>query len=432
MNSEEEDVKVKEGARKALLASTAGLVFVVGLASCGSAGAGSSGSADAGGSGGVDDYSTLFSASSQVFAQLDSVSAAASDLDGDGDQDILLLGQDDSAGSNTYLYRNDGGVFTELTSASTNLTNLDESALAVGEIDTTVGLDVVMFGREGSTTKTEVFSGAGTAFSAILNSVTDVRLGAVELADMDEDGNLDVIISGEKQVGVGNPAATELYINELDGPNPGLVLSAVGPASNLMNGDLVVAELDGQTGLDLINTGRDDTLGNRKAILYTNFDAGAGVSWVGDDTEFDGVVFGSIGLADVDGDSDTDVLITGLNASSDQTATLYLNDGNGNFTDANAGLGGVDGGSAFGDVDNDGDPDLVLVGTNTGLQPSATLYINDGNGNFSDAGASLTGVSVYPSTALFVDTDGDTDLDLLIAGDDGTDNSTTLYINSLF
>ena len=43
-------------------------------------------------------------------------------------------------------------------------------------------------------------------------------------------------------------------------------------------------------------------------------------------SDFEGISLGSIAFADVDGDSDSDVLITGQNNSSNHVAKLYTND----------------------------------------------------------------------------------------------------------
>ena len=62
-------------------------------------------------------------------------------------------------------------------------------------------------------------------------------------------------------------------------------------------------------------------------------------------------------LADVDNDGDLDVMTNG--------PKLYLNDGDGNFSDAtNSWLSGISGsnGGVFGDYDNDGDPDYFATG----------------------------------------------------------------------
>ena len=97
---------------------------------------------------------------------------------------------------------------------------------------------------------------------------------------------------------------------------------------------------------------------------------------------------GGAAVADVDGDGDPDLFVTRLDAPD----ILFENQGNGQFVDATAGSGleGFDlqsNGAAFGDVDNDGDPDLfvvVLAAPNDPVNGRNFLFINDGDGHFTE------------------------------------------------
>lgn len=206
------------------------------------------------------------------------------------------------------------------------------------------------------------------------------------------------------------------YINMFQDADAGL--------TGLSSSSSSFADVDGDGDQDLVIIGYDSA--DYTAILYINdgdgnfSDAGAGLT---------GVDRGSISFADVDGDGDQDLVITGLGSTS-PIAVLYTNDGAGNFTDAAAGLTGVRGSSSsFADIDRDGDQDLVITGEDSGTNKIATLYINDGDGNFTeDAAAGLTGVD--GSSSCFDDVDGDGDQDLLITGSDSTNRPTiALYSN---
>jgi predicted nucleotidyltransferase len=145
---------------------------------------------------------------------------------------------------------------------------------------------------------------------------------------------------------------------------------------------------------------------------------------------FDGVQLSSIAFADVDGDNDQDVLITGLNSSLDNIAKLYTNDGTGAFTEATGiPFEGVQNGSvAFADVDGDGDMDVLITG-NILLDGIAKLYRNDGSGAFAEV-PDTPFEGVQNGSAAFADVDGDGDEDVLITGlNNDSDLISKLYIN---
>lgn len=133
----------------------------------------------------------------------------------------------------------------------------------------------------------------------------------------------------------------------------------------------------------------------------------------------------AMALGDVDGDGDID-LVAGDNG---QQSRLYLNNGTGTFTDATATrmpLGNYRTQSqALGDVDGDGDLDLVVGNYND----QSRLYLNNGNGTFTDGTVARLPVGVYRTGSLQLgDVDGDGDLDLVV-GNSGQQTS-LLYLNN--
>lgn len=204
-------------------------------------------------------------------------------------------------------------------------------------------------------------------------------------------------------------------------------------ANNLYNsrqGSCAMADIDNDGDLDLLITGADAGLGNRKTTLYSN-------DGLGNFTEIAGTTLsnwselGNIAFADVDGDGDQDLLITGRDGSPNYYANLYLNDGNGSFTlDPNAPFEpSIEGDFEFEDVDNDGDLDLFMTGYNNQGLVFSKLYKNNGTGSFSEV-SSAPFEAAGSSSVAFFDMDGDNDKDLIVSGSNNSNGKkTNLYEN---
>lgn len=198
------------------------------------------------------------------------------------------------------------------------------------------------------------------------------------------------------------------------------------------NGALDFGDIDGDGDPDLIIIGKDGSA--LKSTLYTNDGNGAFTEVTG--TPFVTVQFGTTNFVDVDNDGDQDLMITGSNFSPQNFSNLYLNNGTGTFTLAPGTIfepiSGAD--VDFIDVDNDGDQDVFMTGTKfdafTNPIPHAALYLNNGSGGFTLA-VGTPFEQVTNSTSAFLDMDGDNDMDLLVSGENvGGVVSTKLYANN--
>ncbi len=125
-----------------------------------------------------------------------------------------------------------------------------------------------------------------------------------------------------------------------------------------------------------------------------------------------------IKAADIDADGDLDIVFGGAW----NTQLKLFKRGNGTWTDASAQLPQQPtsiGDLEFGDVDRDGDLDMVLAewGSSLGAGGRTRLYLNNGSGTFTEATVSnMPDVLIEWSWELeFVDVDNDWDLDILVS-----------------
>ncbi len=319
-------------------------------------------------------------------------SVAWGDYDKDGDLDVLLTG-DTGSGQISKIYRNDGnGVFTDI---NANLTGVQSSSVACGDYDGDGDLDILLTGISSSGRISKVYrnNGNGTFTNAGVD-LPGVTRGSIAWGDYDGDGDLDILLTGESISG----RISKIYRNDGNGLFTDINAALIG----VTRGSVAWGDYDNDGDLDILLTGE------LNSKVYRN-DGNGVFTQLG----LPGVNLGSVAWGDYDKDGDLDILLTG-STESGGIFTVYRNDGNGVFTDINAGLTGVGGRSvAWGDYDGDGDLDILLTGySSTG--PISKIYRNDGNGLFTDINAGLTGV--FNSSVAWGDYDGDSDLDILITG----------------
>jgi len=122
-----------------------------------------------------------------------------------------------------------------------------------------------------------------------------------------------------------------------------------------------------------------------------------------------------LAVGDVDGDGDLDVVApNNAGSSASGTVSVRLNDGTGAFTaGASPRVNPYPDAVALGDVDGDGDLDLLTTSRPSGgLTGSLAIRLNDGSGTFS--GTQDVAVGSMPEDVALGDLDGDGDLDVVV------------------
>lgn len=226
-----------------------------------------------------------------------------------------------------------------------------------------------------------------------------------------------------------------------EGPNPGPGLVSVfinggdgrfAPATSYAGSahpaDVTVADLDGDGRRDIAVANRTDGCaiqeGGDVTVLVNQ---GAG-TFAAARHHAPGARPNAIAAADLDGDGDADLAVANFGSGSEQTELLdgglgvLLNPGDGAFgTPRKLSAGVGPSGVTTGDVDGDGDTDLVVsnygysgVGAQ-GLQ-GLNVFRNDGTATFTRTIVS----SLYgPEHVALADVDGDRDLDMLVVNPSG-------------
>ena len=149
--------------------------------------------------------------------------------------------------------------------------------------------------------------------------------------------------------------------------------------------------------------------------LYWENTAGDGSAWTSRTTVFSFSNFGDTAIGDLDGDGDLDVV--GVEADPNGIFGGFNTAGDGstwNSTGFPIGVLGDGLGLEVGDMDSDGDLDMVGAGT------SGLRYFGNNNGNGTSWSSSTIVSGITIASVAVVDMDGDGDLDALASSSDST------------
>ncbi len=333
------------------------------------------------------------------------------DIDGDGRLDLVTVPQ-----GKIELHLNDGTPtpFSESPQFIGTTSMLHDTA-SFGDVDGDGDLDAFVDDNSNTAGRLLMNNGTNQPFLGAV-PITFPTVGnpsAADFGDVDGDGDLDLVTSDSTDVihWIRNNATTAPFTPIVD---------TIVTASIAVN-DLRLVDVDRDGDLDLVAA----RYGAPSMLLPNN---GTANPWAGETgidlgSSNDGVY--ELAIADFDRDGDADVISDNWTPGIDLTFDLYLGqltpDRWSTINAANLGSGSDVGTSlAVGDVDHDGDPD-VIVGN---FGSANRWHKNQGGATpFTGIAGQTITTDAKPTNAVALgDVDGDGDLDLVTANGSGQAN----------
>jgi hypothetical protein len=263
--------------------------------------------------------------------------------------------------------------------------------------------DVALGPSSGNTIRVLLNQGNGVYADAVTYA-TDGSANAVSVGDLDGDGILDIVARN---------SADSVTVSLLKGVGDGTftLRTAVSAGSDFGSGfpkrNVVVADVTGDGRPDILTAHWDQTISIAAQTSTGAFIRLSPISIGHSATQ--------LAVADLNRDNVPDIVV---NHGYSNTTSVLLGTGGGTFaTQVDYSLfsasSWLSDSLAIGDVDQDGDPDVV-VGNGAGA--AIAVLLNSGNGTLSvpTTAINVSGGATYINNVQLTDLEGDGDLDLLV------------------
>ena len=319
------------------------------------------------------------------------------DYDNDGNLDLLLVGSGadwrySESESYAHLYRNlgeEGNYYFQQVANTGFKQQRDEgyfNTISIGDYDCDGYNDVIIMSYNNGQRFIDLYkndAGTGKFLPQGNNILSRSRMasnGSVMFGDINNDGWLDILYSG---YGVSNNSREiRIHLNQKNGTfkdiTPGNLLGGFQSQS-------VFADVNGDGTLDIVVTGHGDDWARFASIYYNTINTETGLpEFTLHDSGASGIApinKANILVADFNNDGFLDIIMNGYDGSRDLTNVYYQKENN-QFTRNTTALFPINnGGINMGDINGDGNMDVVIAGekgsySGTAYEAPVRLYEN--------------------------------------------------------
>lgn len=329
---------------------------------------------------------------------LGNVQVEWADFNNDGYQDALVNGIDNDGLKHFEIYQNNKD--NTFTLVGLPVVALKNATFLLADFNNDNTIDILYGGRDDANqVKNHLLLNQGNSFTVSNDLLSGFYQAKMLAYDINLDGQQDVIICGFNSIG---EIETSVWIQE----NLSFTKSTAYSLPDLLGGSLAKADLNQDGVLDLMISGETQSGQFITKFLLLNKEG-----------EFNEKVFSAtsnllineVALVDYTADGLTDILLIGRNSSFTPVLKLYKNQ-SGTYSEISSGIPVLTNASFdLKDLDNDGNKDLVIIGLDGSSNYVGEVYTNDGTGNFTNAGITMNGISNGSLQIVDIDNDGKND-----------------------
>ncbi len=249
----------------------------------------------------------------ELFEPVSSSSSIWFDYNNDGLLDLLLSGYTEDSQAITALYEQNSTGFVNSGLNFVNVTSCDAQAC---DFDNDGLIDIIISGSDNCNNGvTELYRNNGCGFDIVTTSISDLYLSSIEWGDIDNDGDSDLIICGDDS----NQTNTNIYLN-----NNGTFSDITSNLQAVKYGDVELADIDNDGDIDIVLTGKENSSGS--TIPFTSVYCNESLNFVEQSENLLQLWASDCKLCDYDFDGDLDLAISGRASNGNPNSILYRND----------------------------------------------------------------------------------------------------------